>query len=187
MNRAAFFASVRNSLFDGALSASQVSGTEAILDEWDRRGLGDLRWLSYMLGTTFHECARTMQPITERGPRPYFDKYEPGTKIGKALGNTVAGDGYRFRGRGYVQLTGRTNYHRAGIEANPESALEPGVAAAIMFDGMTKGWFTGRKLADYFHAGVADWINARKIINGTDKAQTIAGYAKAFYAALQAP
>lgn len=186
MNRAAFFSAIRQSVFDGGLSQSQVAGTEAILNEWDRRGLSDVRWLAYMLGTTFHECARTMLPITERGPKAYFDKYNAGTKIGKVLGNTEVGDGFKYRGRGYVQCTGRRNYRRAGIENNPEAALDPPVAATIMFTGMTEGWFTSKKLADYFHESTADWKNARRIINGLDKADTIAGYGRAFYAALQA-
>lgn len=188
MNRKAFFDAVRADPFGGTLSQSQVSGIGAILDEAERRKMGDLRHVAYCLATTFHETARTMQPITERGDRRYFDRYE-----GRAdLGNTQSGDGYLYRGRGFVQLTGRANYARAKAEtgadlvANPDRALEPALAADIMFAGMTAGWFTGRKLADYFHEGVADWLNARRIINGTDKAQTIANYGKAFYAALLA-
>ena len=64
----------------------------------------------------------------------------------------------------------------------PDKAL----AAQVMFAGMSQGWFTGKKLSDYFKDGKADWKNARRIINGTDKADTIAGYGKAFYRALQA-
>ena len=187
MNRAVFFDAVRRDLFGGSLSASQVAGTEAILDEWDRRRLSDLRYLSYMLATTLHETAATMQPITERGPKSYFAKYD-----GRAdLGNTQPGDGYRFRGRGYVQLTGRANYVKAAsklgvsLAVDPELALDPDIAAKVMFAGMAEGWFTGKKLADYFSNGKSDWKNARRIINGLDKADTIAAYGKAFYAALQ--
>ncbi|WP_337739427.1 hypothetical protein [Agrobacterium vitis] len=49
---------------------------------------------------------------------------------------------------------------------------------------MTEGWFTGRKLSDYFTPSSSDWVNARKIINRLDRAQDIAGYAKAFNSAL---
>lgn len=114
MNRARPYASLRkSSLFGGSLTQDQVEGIEAILDESERRRT-PLNDLGYMLATTYHETAHTMQPIYERGARAYFDKYKPGTKIGKALGNTQPGDGYRFRGRGLVQLTDRSDYVRAG-------------------------------------------------------------------------
>jgi len=188
MRRDAFFAAVRSNPFPGTLTATQVSGMEAILDEWDqRRVMNDLRWLAYMLATTYHETARTMQPIREKGGASYFKRYEGR----KDLGNTSPGDGIKFHGRGYVQLTGKSNYVRAskklGVDfvADPDRVMEPKHAATIMFAGMMEGWFTGKKLGDYFKDGKADWKNARRIINGLDKADTIAVYGKAFYAALQ--
>lgn len=185
MNRTLFFSGIRD-LFGGRLTELQVKGIEAILDEWDRLRMGDLRWLAYMLATTKHETAHTMQPIIERGPKSYFNRYEGRSD----LGNIVKGDGYRFRGRGFVQLTGRANFARAGKElgvdlvGRPDLALDPANATRIMFAGMSEGWFTRKKLGDYFTASKTDWKNARKIINGLDKAETIAGYAKAFHAAL---
>jgi putative chitinase len=186
IERQSFFDAVRVSPFSGRLTKGQVAGMEAILAEWERRGLSDLRHLAYMLATAFHETAFKMQPITEYGSKAYFNRYEGR----KDLGNTMPGDGYRFRGRGYVQITGRRNYNLAstklGVDlvANPERALEPTLAAAIMFVGMAEGWFTGVKLSTYFNASKTDWVNARRIINGTDKAQTIASYARSFHAAL---
>lgn len=188
IERKTFFDAVRKSPFPGKLTPEQVRGMDAILDEWQARKLTDLRHLAYMLATTFHETAFRMQPITEYGGRSYFNRYEGRSD----LGNTVKGDGYKFRGRGYVQLTGRRNYtlasQKLGVDlvSKPERTLEPRLAAAIMFVGMAEGWFTGRKLSTYLNANKTDWTNARRIINGTDKASTIAGYAKAFYAALKA-
>jgi len=49
---------------------------------------------------------------------------------------------------------------------------------------MQRGWFTGRRLADYFNPTRGDWVNARRIINGTDKANLVASHAQAYYAAL---
>lgn len=192
ISRKAFFDKVRASPFDGSMTISQVQGMGAILSEWERRGLTDLRWLAYMLATTFHETAHTMQPIHEIGKRDYFNKYEPGTKIGATLGNTKMGDGYLYRGRGFVQLTGRANYDKMrgilGVDliGNPDLALDPKNAAAIMFEGMSRGTFTGKRLTDYFNASATDYVNARKIINGTDRAELIAGYARSFYTALNA-
>jgi len=190
IDRKKFFAAVRPAPFGGAMTQGQVEGCEAILTEWEKRKLTDTRMLAYMLATCFWETARTMQAIHERGQVSYFDKYNAGTRIGNALGNTEAGDGYRFRGRGYVQLTGRSNYRKMGallkvdMEANPELALTH--AAPIMFEGMIRGMFTGKKLKDYFGPGVADWRNARRIINGLDKADEIAGIARQFATALNA-
>jgi predicted chitinase len=120
-----------------------------------------------------------MQPITERGAKSYFDKYEPGTARGRALGNTKKGDGYLYRGRGYVQVTGRANYRKFGIETTPDDALKPDVAAHILIHGCLTGMFTGKRLSDY-----PDFKNMRRVINGTDKADLIASYADIFLKAL---
>ena len=188
IDRQVFYDAVRANPFPGRLSEEQVTGMGAILAEWERRGLTDLRHLAYMLATTYHETAHRMRPITEYGQRSYFDRYEGR----KDLGNTVKGDGYLFRGRGYVQLTGRRNYtlasRKLGVDlvGSPDRALEPTLAAAIMFVGMSEGWFTGKELSDYINAAETDYLNARRIINGTDRALLIAGYAEAFHKALVA-
>lgn len=201
MDRSAFYASLRarnSGVFGTSLSQSQVDGMEALLDEAQRRG-EKLPFLAYCLATTYHETAHTMQPIYEKGQRSYFNKYEPGTKIGKVLGNTQRGDGFLFRGRGDVQLTGRRNYTLAskklGIDliTNPDRALEPTIAATILYEGMDEGWFTGRDLDDFIDdfdeddaEDLREFVKARYVINGTDKAETIGKYALAFEKALRA-
>jgi putative chitinase len=174
-------------LFGGSLKQAQVNGIDAILDHW-KNGYKDQddRWLAYMLATVHHETDRKFQGIEEYGKDSYFKKYE-----GRAdLGNTQPGDGLRFKGRGFVQLTGRANYLKfskilkVDLLGSPELALDLANCAAILFYGMTKGSFTGKKLSDYFNKTKSDWVNARRIINGTDKANLIAGYGKAYYAAI---
>ena len=148
---------------------------------------------AYVLATVFHETAALMQPVTERGQRSYFDKYEPATKLGRALGNLLQGDGFLYRGRGYVQLTGRANYARAGralgvdLLTAPDLALRRDLAARILREGMAQGWFTGKKLSDYLGGGAEgrDYLGARRIVNGQDRAAEIAAYAEAFERALQ--
>ena len=111
---------------------------------------------------------------------------------GGRLGNTDPDDGWRYRGRGLVQITGRDNYARAGrqlgvdLASDPDLALRPDLAAGILFAGMAQGWFTGRKLADYFNDAVNDPVDARRIVNALDRAADIAGYHRAFLAALTA-
>jgi hypothetical protein len=67
---------------------------------------------------------------------------------------------------------------------NPEKALDIDIAAQVRLIGMIRGIFTGKKLSDYFSPAIEDWVNARRIVNGTDKANLIAGYAKQYYAAI---
>jgi putative chitinase len=184
MNRSGFYAAIRP-MFGGALSQKQVDGIEAILAAIDAQ---PLTFRAYLLATAFHETAQTMQPIVEYGGRKYFDKYDTG-KLAKALGNTpeADGDGYLYRGRGYVQITGRANYAKAaqalGVDLlrQPDLALQPTIAAQILVRGCVEGWFTARKLSDYLPG---DYVGARRVVNGTDKAELIAGYAREFDAAL---
>jgi hypothetical protein len=181
MDRAKFFAEVRSPLFAGKMSDAQVKGIDAILDEAERRGTL-LNHLAYMLATALHETARTMQPIAEYG-KGAGRKYGVKGKYGQVP-----------YGRGYVQLTWDSNYERADKELGLKGALlrnfnlamRQDIAAKIMFEGMTAGWFTTKRLSDYIVGDKADYIGARKIINGMDKAKTIAEHAVVFEAALKA-
>lgn len=181
-----FYSFVRENF--GKLTQAQVDGINALLTATEGMML---EHRAYVLATSWHETATTMQPIYERGPVYYFDKYEPRTLIGQRLGNKKKGDGYRYRGRGYVQLTGRRNYAFAGqklsipLEDAPDLALDPEIAAKIAVTGMTEGWFTGRRLDRYITNVQCDYRNARRIVNGIDKADFIAWYAKKFQIALE--
>ncbi|HEX8429074.1 hypothetical protein [Hymenobacter sp.] len=170
----------------------QVDGIEQLLTfvEADP-GLTDVRWAAYLLATVRHECADRWQPIEEFGKPEYFQRYDPGTRVGKVLGNTKPGDGARYKGRGYVQLTGRANYRQFGhrlsldLEENPELALDPAVSYRIASLGMRQGLFTGKALGHYLHGSITDYHNARRIINGVDRAAAIATYAAKMQQGLQ--
>ncbi len=192
----AFFNAMRASKALGpSLSPDEVSGCEAILAAC--AGF-PVAWAAYCLATPVVETAGTMQPIKEMGGNAYFIRMYDirGERPDKArqLGNLQPGDGARYCGRGYVQLTGRANYAKAGkelnadLETNPDLALDPAIAARIMRLGMQEGWFTGKSLSNYLprQADIHQFTNARRIVNGQDRAVEIAGYALEFQAALQA-
>lgn len=177
----------------GPLTPDLVDALEFLLSqvEKDKRFAGtetDRRQLAYCLATFKWETAHTMRPIDEHGSATYFNtRYGPLTKVGKILGNLKPGDGAAFHGRGYVQLTGRRNYGKAkaltGIDllTEPDRAKNPELAYEIAIQGMLDGWFTGKKLSQFIKDGQPpDYENARTIINGHDKAQTIADIARRF-------
>lgn len=188
LNRALFFASVRLSLFNNKMTATQVAGMDAILDEWEKQQLTDHRWLAYMLATAYWETAQTMQPIEEFGKGAGKD-YGKKMKMGGGPGHRIV---YKhpdklYYGRGLVQLTWYENYDlmskalKVDLLNHPELALDMRIAIRIMFEGMLNGDFTGKSLEDYFNSCTEDWVNARRIINGIDKAVTISLIAKKFY------
>jgi hypothetical protein len=183
IDHAKFFNGYRSAY--GKLSQATVNGLELLGRNMEEDGdLKNLQWAAYMLATVKHECANQWMPITEKGPKQYFDQYETGTPKGKRLGNTEPGDGYRYRGRGYVQITGRANYARLkevlglgpdeDLAADPDQALRPIIAYRIMSVGMRTGLFTGKKLSDYINAQSCDYRNARRIL----KQSRDLGYAK---------
>lgn len=98
--------------------------------------------LAQFLAQTKHESwdHSKLQEVPVGDPKKYFSKkYDPGLapKTAKILGNKRPGDGERYHGRGFIQLTGRDNYTRAanalGIDLvnHPELASKPDVAAKI--------------------------------------------------------
>jgi putative chitinase len=197
-----------------------------------------LTQIAYFLATIYHECTitvllgpkrlmyRGMAPVTEMGGDVYAEgRYGRNTAVGKNLGNTQPGDGAKFKGRGYVQTTGRANYGKVGgrlsglrithsdahvgnekavaayfaaldgtqpdppayitvtnqlLLAHPDLLLIPLLSYEDAVDGMFSGRYTGKKITDYINETKRDYINARRVINGTDQAVTIAHYADIF-------
>jgi murein DD-endopeptidase MepM/ murein hydrolase activator NlpD len=167
-----------------------IESIPVILAECISSGVTMPAQIAYVLATSEHEsgCGKWMRELW--GPTTVQRSYE-----GRAdLGNTQSGDGLRFRGRGYVQITGRRNYglwaHRLSVNivADPDLvASEPSVAAKILVQGMRDGSFTGKKLLDYIRPDAPpDFFNARAIVNG-DKhknGEKISGHAGNYLTAL---
>jgi putative chitinase len=86
---------------------------------------------------------------------------------GNRMGNRdeASGDGYRFRGRGCIQLTGSANYHHAGQALGVDLIMEPDLVATPQYAALTAGWFWNtQKLNALAEAG--DWTGLTKRING---------------------
>ncbi len=177
---AVFLEAVKASVFGGSLSIPQREGLERILAAL--AGL-PLSHAAYALATAAWETNKTMQPVREaywlsEGWRQKNLRYFP------------------HYGRGYVQITWLPNYAKAdeklglggALVADLDMALRPDIAAAIMRAGMVEGWFTGKKLSDYLpavgEATAAQFADARRIINGTDRAVQVAALAVHFQLAL---
>ncbi|GAC1407306.1 MAG: carboxypeptidase [Candidatus Velthaea sp.] len=182
LTRAAFFPA-----FDPRFSLGPMArdGVAALLDriEADPRW-SDQRQRAYFLATVEWETGGTYQPVVERGSTAYFAKYNG------RLGNIKPSDGFDYRGRGYVQLTGRENYHKFGIllnqplEVSPYLACDPATAYKVATLGMLDGLFTAHKLSDYVNAARADYVSARRVVNGLDQAERIAARAQEIERAL---
>ena len=192
-DRKLFFDTVRKDLFRGTLTQSQVDGMNYLLEVWEKHFEANnpndgTMWLAYCLATFFHETAEQMIPLEEYGKG-----------AGKSYGKPVAPHTQAYYGRGHVQLTWDTNYKngqqflkdRYAVHANiypePHLMLHPQTSALISYDGMVYGWFTGVGLPKYLSKskGIEDPKNARRIVNGTDKADLIAGYYWKFKNALK--
>ncbi|HCL66401.1 MAG TPA: hypothetical protein DIC56_16495 [Rhizobium sp.] len=194
-----FFSAIRNDPFGGRLTEGQVRGINAILGGWRRTmPKGDPRHLAYMLATAFHETAKTMRPVRETlasSDGRAIEILDQAFAEGRMPQVSAAywrrdGKGQSFLGRGLVQITHRRNYRRmslaTGIDlvAEPDRAMEMDVAVEILITGMGQGLFTGVRLTDVFNREREDWIGARRIVNGTDRAEQIAGYGQAFLNAI---
>ncbi|HNC56662.1 MAG TPA: glycoside hydrolase family 19 protein [Leptospiraceae bacterium] len=89
-----------------------------------------------------------------------------------------------YMGRGLLQITHKANYEKLGkllnipLVQNPDLALEPEISYKIAAKGMQLGLFTGKKLNDYINTSKVDYLNARRIVNGSDRAKEIEYYSK---------
>lgn len=173
-----FHAGKENGLFK-RYTQLQADGIEAIIRECNKQGLCKNQ-IAYVLATAYHEgfdydgkstgTKQRLVPIKEKGGEAYLKskKYYP------------------FYGRGYVQLTWEDNYEKyseiLGVDLVkfPDLALDLDTAAFILVHGMRTGAYTGKRLSDYITNNKTDFLAARRIVNGTDRAKDIAGYAQRF-------
>ncbi|WP_053004330.1 hypothetical protein [Flavobacterium sp. ABG] len=156
--------------------------------------------VAYMLATVYTETFKTFKPVRESfwikdkvSRERTYHRYDPilantekRRKTAIERGNTKEGDGVKYSGRGYVQLTWKNNYVKMkdqfGVDLvnYPDKAMEPKIAAKIMIWGMNNGIFTGVSISKYVNESKTDYVSARKVINGKDQARSIANDAEDF-------
>jgi hypothetical protein len=135
------------------------------------RHLGDRAMVTMAIATIRAETEGFL-PIDEgisafNTRRKPFDLYEPGTQVATNLGNTQPGDGARFKGRGYIQLTGRDNYQRIGrqvgvdLVGQPQMANDPGIAGLILAQ-----FLKNREAAIRAAMAAHQLAKARRLVNG---------------------
>ncbi len=127
--------------------------------------------IAYILATVQHETANTFRPVREG-----LNASEAWRKANFRY--------YPYYGRGYVQITWRSNYQKFSdlieidLVNNPDLTLRPDISLFILLHGMKYGSFTGKTLNNYTRNGVTNFVGARQTINGLDRAEKIAGLAR---------
>lgn len=143
-----------------------------IIEACMEHGITKPEAIQYVLATVEHETRGTYEPVREAYWLRNADKYLRTNSNTKRY--------YPYYGRGFAQITWLENYQKfstiLGIDLieEPDLALEFDIALKILIYGMLNGTFTGKKLNDYFNENGSDFVGARKIINGRNKANHIA-------------
>lgn len=199
-----FYAYARKAPFGGSLSTQQVNTMDAVLNYWFKNhGTKPLELLAYILATIFHETATSMLPIKETVMPYHKDKNPSDNEVIRRLDTAFAKgqlkgvskpywrkdkNGKAWFGRGLVQITHEDNYILFGLQKDPSQALDLATSIRGTVEGMLKASFGGKPLIQYYNPTTQSFnaTGARATVNGSDKAQLIAGYYKNFIDALKA-
>lgn len=183
-NEKAFYDTARLTLFAGKLSQVQFSRLSVLLEAAASYDDVTPARLAYILATAHWETDRFNA----------MEEYASGAAYeGRSdLGNVQPGDGVRFKGRGFPHLTGRRNYEWGSVTsgfdlvADPSLASDPAISASLLVIGQLTGYFTGVGLGKFINDHRIDFINARKVHNGLDRAETVADIAERYLGAIRA-
>jgi predicted chitinase len=179
------------------LKQAQVDNLNFILNKLDTSEyLTRLSEYAYVLATLKLETADTFAPVEEAyWIKPESRRIAVLKKMYAGRRTIIHPSGKLYTGRGYVQLTHIDNYIKMNkfvqekfpdydLVENPNLACDPEAAWIILETGMGKGLFSGRKLSNYFTDSKHDFYNARKIINGLDRAGLVQAYAEKYWETL---
>ena len=204
MDKAKFYDHLRkrgSGVFGTSLSHRQVQGVEGIIEAFTSHGDGKADTLAYALATAYHETGARMVPVREgfaksdagarRAVANLAKKRGPNSAVAK-YAHPQPPHGHVYYGRGQVQLTWLDNYRKSSADAGvdlvkyPDKVLDPEIGARVLIKGLLDGRWNGRGHGLRYYLDQGDLINARRTVNITDKASTIAGYHRAFLAAINA-
>jgi hypothetical protein len=157
-----------------SFSEKEKEAVKYLVDTFYSEGHEDIRLLAYALATVRIECGSNMMPVregfaaTDELARAHVKKHN--RKYATEF------NGHVYYGRGYVQLTWLHNYKQEGIENNPDKALGPEFAARLLFKGLLDGRWNGSGKGLMYYLDQGDVYNARRTVNATNKAQTVANW-----------
>lgn len=171
----------------GALSAGASKYLPYMFAAFSKYGVTDPNQMAAILAEVDHET-----DWGTYGPTPLVeDRSETSseTKYDGELGNGAypSTDGYTYRGRGLIQITGKSNYQMIDdnfgtdtVDYPDDIEADPQLMANIAVWGIVNGKFTTLPLSNYVNSNTQDFVDARRTVNGLDDAQTIAGYATGY-------
>ena len=165
-----------------------IEWVPALNDTFAKFGIATVKQQAAFIGQCGHECgnfkileenlnyraATLMKLWPKRFPtQEIANSYEKNPKkianmvYSNRMGNRdeASGDGYRFRGRGCIQLTGHANYFHAGKACGVDFVMDPDLVATPEYAAMTAGWFWSTHGCNPL-AEAEDWIALTKKING---------------------
>jgi putative chitinase len=184
-DRKTFFTYARRAPFSGRLTQQQVDGMSDMLDYIEKHGYGTIEGIAYFFASVHHETGGRMVPVRETyatSAKQAIARLDAAFKAGrlKSVRTPYWRDGWFGRGR--IQVTHKENYEYAEKETgialtkNPDLLLQSDLDCRVSIPGTFDGWWTRgkHKISDYFNLVTNDAVGARRIVNGTDKAQHIA-------------
>ena len=165
-----------------------IEWVPALNDTFAKFGIATVKQQAAFIGQCSHECgnfkileenlnyraATLMKLWSKRFPtQEIANSYEKNPKkianmvYSNRMGNRdeASGDGYRFRGRGCIQLTGHANYFHASQACGVDFVMDPDLVATPQYAAMTAGWFFSTHNCNQL-AETEDWIGLTKKING---------------------
>jgi putative chitinase len=137
--------------------------TLALNTTFERYAINTPLRMCHFLAQVLHESSAFHYSVEIWGNTPAQLGYD--TRVD--LGNTPEhdGDGYRYRGRGWIQVTGRANYKLVSQELGKDFIADPDLLATEPYDSLSAGWFWNRRKFNTF-ADLDDILSITKRVNG---------------------